>query len=127
MKYGMFIKPIRAYVHMIFDKEHLFGVTRGFNIMWDYYDRAEEVRNEKELLKVVKSINKKSKELGYRIDLVKQTIKAINAMGHHLYQVIWSSKYPFNSFNQIPLSSLTSSSDSSFLSILLIRFGDLRS
>ena len=46
MKYGMFIKPIRAYVHMIFDKEHLFGVTRGFNIMWDYYDRAENVQNE---------------------------------------------------------------------------------
>ena len=93
MKCEVLIKPIRAYVHIIFDKEHLFGVTRGFNIMWDYYDRAREVRNEKELLKVVRTINKKSKEFGYRIDLVKQTIKAINAMGHHLYQVIWSSKH----------------------------------
>ena len=87
------IKPIRGYLHVIFDSEHFFGVTRGFNIEFDYYDRAEDVRNKKELLKVVKSINKKSKEFGYRIDLVKQTIKAIEGMRHHLYRVLWSSKY----------------------------------
>lgn len=93
MKCEVLVKPIRSYLYMIFDSEHFFGVTRGYNIEFDYYDRAENVENEKELLKVVKSINKESKEFGYRTDLVKQTIKAIKGMQHHLLRVFWSSKH----------------------------------